>query len=217
VYTHAIITPPSAGNLVAPLDLMRAHCRVSHRFDDSLLAMYCQAATIMVESYTARSLLTQTLRMTSTATLPPASVPMSQGPIMVLPLWFNTILTTPYRRIELIRSPVTLVRSISITQYDGSIETLDPSLYMVDTDTDPGAIVFTGFTLLPMHRLNVIYDAGYSADSVPVPLINAVLWLVGYLYSHRGDDEINELPALMRRLCDPYRISFFGGISPDGR
>jgi hypothetical protein len=215
--THAVVTPPVLSSV--PLPVIRSHCRITHTWDDDLLTMYAQSATALVEAYTGRSLITQTLRMTSTATLPPASIPLSNGPLMVYPLWFNTILTTPYRRVEFIRSPVSTVRSLTLTHGDGTTDTLDPSTYLIDAETDPAAILFTGYTLLPQDRLTALYDAGYGTDptSVPSALRNAVMWLIGYMYSHRGDDEINEMPKLARHLCDPYRIFFFGGIAPDGR
>jgi hypothetical protein len=196
---------------------LRLHCRVSHRYDDELLTAYCDAAVNMVEAYTARALITQTLTMTSTPTPAPLGIAMTTGPI-IFPLWFPLV-GYQGRRIELPRSPVQSVTSITITHPDGTIETADPSQFVVDNATDPAAVLLNGFSLNPTDRMAVSYVAGYgnSPDTVPASLRQAVLLITAHLYTHRGDDDLSELPTAAKRLCDPHRVSFFGGVTADGR
>lgn len=59
MFSLSVINAPV--NLAVKLDTVRKHCRISQKYDDDLLTAYIQTATNLVEAYTARALITQTL------------------------------------------------------------------------------------------------------------------------------------------------------------
>jgi Phage gp6-like head-tail connector protein len=208
--SHSVVSPPIQSPLSLPL--MHAHLRLTDDYSDDLLTMYAQSATTLAEAYLGRALITQTLRMTATATLLPATVPLTTGPIQVFPLWFTAYLASPYRRIELIRSPVQSITTITLAHSTAIIDTLDPLTYVLDQESDPAAILFPGIAILPNDRLCVTYIAGYGVDAttIPQPIIHALLLIVTDFFENRGDTNAGGIPSAAYSLLTPYRLMFFG-------
>lgn len=137
---------------------------------------------------------------------------------MFYPLTWTAFLSSQYRRLELIRSPLQSITSITITHGTGTTDTLTTDQYTLDTDTDPATLMLNGYTLLQQDRLCVNYVAGYGNNDsyVPAPLKQAILIIVGNLYAHRGDEDYS-MSNVWKQLCNPYKITFFGAIETDGR
>lgn len=179
-----------------PVTLAEAknHMRVSHQDEDGLIDALIPAARQWVEHFTKRALVDQT--------------------------WQLTLDAFPAAELWIPRPPLMSVTSIDYTKQDGTSDSVDSSIYIVDTDHLPGRVALADGESWPSDDLQsiaaviVTYQAGYgsSADDVPRPLRHAVLMLVGHLYEHRetvvvggGGNDV-ELPLASRALAWPYRV-----------
>jgi uncharacterized phiE125 gp8 family phage protein len=120
-------------------------------------------------------------------------------------------------RINLPRPNLLSVESITYLDFNGAQQTLDPSVYMVDTTTLPGCIFKRFAKIWPVtypvgNSVTVNYTAGYGAtrDTVPQAIKNAMLLHIGDLFANRESvitgTIFNELPAY-KRLLNVHRYS----------
>ena len=100
-------------------------------------------------------------------------------------------------------TPLQSVTSIIWKDQSGSATTMDPSTYLVDTDSQPGAIVlpygqaWPSSALYPVNPIRVRYIAGHGAQSPPIPfspsIKQAILFMVGHLFANREGVTIGTL------------------------
>lgn len=187
-----LITPPA----IEPVDLAtaRLHLRLdadgspaSHP-DDDLVTGHIVAARTLVEEYTARRLITQTLRLN-------------------LDLFPTDI--------QLPAAPVQAISSVTYVDSDGVTQTLATDQYVLDAASTPPWLLIAVDQTWPAtqsvaNAVHVTFTAGYGDDAadVPMPLRSAMLLLVGELYANREPQAGDEasLPPVVRRLLAPYRI-----------
>src|SRR5690606_16988288 len=128
------------------------------------------------------------------------------------------------RAIYLPKPPLQAVEAITYTLADGTQHTMDPSLYVVDADAEPGVIHlrpeawWPSGPLQPGLPIRVAYTAGYGdADSVPMSVRQAILLLVGHWYEHREAVVVGSLSRQLEfavaTLLWPERVWYPG---PDG-
>lgn len=96
------------------------------------------------------------------------------------------------RTIYLPRPPLQAVEAVSYTRADGTVETLDPTLYVVDAASEPGAIHLALDASWPTEQLApgmpicVEFLAGCgTVEDVPERVKQAILLLVGHWYENR--------------------------------
>lgn len=209
----SILTPPST--LPVSVDLAKAHCRIDNSEDDDvLLPMYIASATTMVEQFLNRALLTQLLQWSVADSFPPNSWPLVPAPILILPLareWnFSYIL---HRDFELPRSPVTSVDQVWYQDWEDADSTiLTTDQYSVSLDTDPARIRMHSDVSWSNRRFVAFrYTAGYgdTPDSIPLPIIHGILGTVAWMYEHRADQDVGDLPIFIQSLLWPYRMTTF--------
>lgn len=127
--------------------------------------------------------------------------------------------------IYLRRPPVIRVVSISYVDTNGNAQTLDPTLYSVDTDSELARIQPAYGTIWPPTRpinnaVTVVYQAGYASTAasppttadVPESAKLAMKLLVGDFYENREAQQITKLEpnAAVINLLAPLQIrSFF--------
>lgn len=179
-----IITPPA----VEPVTLMEAksHVRVEIADDDNLITALITTARESIEREIGRSMMTQTLRET-----------VDGG----------------RETIRLERAPVQAVTSVTLTDSNGTVSTIQPNQY-VEAD---GAMKYL-YGPWPIGRgfqaIQVDYLAGYgdAANDVPNPLKQAVLMLIGHFYENREainiGNIVTELPFGVKVLIQPYKRYF---------
>lgn len=184
---------------------LRAHLRIDHADEDSLLSAYACAATEWVEDYCNRRMLTrvETLRRTR--------FPEGCGQTLAA--------------IRLPRGPVLPGASVVVRyiDLDGQTVTLDPSAYRLvpSGDDRPFALV----QLAPGERwpqdadpsyvdgIEILYEAGFgaAASSVPKPMIHAVRMLAAEWHRLRegvagGQVTGAEAPHGVRMLLSTQRF-----------
>ncbi len=172
---------------------LREHLRGSEVSDDYLSAL-AFAATDYAEGYTYRTLLTATMKLT-----------LGRFPEVI----------------RLPGSPVAAddVASVKYVDSDGTLTTLDTSLYRVTSAGEPVCITRAYGASWPTPRavteaVEVNYTAGYgtSLEDAPKAIRQAVLLLVEHFHD-AAEARYAELQA--QRLLDPYRLGAqlaFGGL-----
>lgn len=176
------LTAPAAEPIT--LAESKAHIRVDHSTDDTLIAGYITTAREWCEDYIDRSFVTQQLVMKLDAF--PAEIELPRPPM----------------------ATAGTATAVSITYTTGdtlATATLATTSYRVDRDATPGAIrnVYNGSWpshLLDQNSVTVTWWAGYGdAASVPQRAKSAMLMCVHELYEKRGDAQ---MPEAAKRLLD---------------
>lgn len=186
--------PPAAEPLT--LDEAKAHLRITHTGEDSLVTAMLAAARIHLEGHggrqgiLGRSLITRTYALT-----------LDEFP--------------PSRRLDLPQPPLQSVASIVYRDAADVERTLSASLYDVVTDD------LTGYVQLHRNQswpatadrddaVIVTFTAGYGAASsdVPEPIRHAIRLHLSHLYMQRGDDTggAKPLPGAYDVLIANYRL-----------
>jgi len=175
------LTAPAAEPIT--LAEAKAHCRVDHSTDDSLIQGYITAAREWVEDYIDRSLVSQRLVMKLDSF--PHEIELPRPPMIA-------------------SGTATAVTVTYVTGEAGGTATLSTSSYRVDRDATPG-VIRTNYAgswpshLIDQNSVTVTWWAGYGDPaSVPQRVKNAMLMCVHELYEKRGDAAMPE--AAMRLL-----------------
>jgi hypothetical protein len=212
MYSSLRITTPPTEEPISLFDAKK-HLRVDNDYDDTLIGALITSARTMVEMTINRCLLTQTLLWTMSQDPPSGALPLLPLPLLILPV----ILTAPQvmnKPLELPRSPVQSITSITETDIMGNVTTLDTTQYIPDLAVDP-ARVRLNWLVVPrwLQHIQVTFVAGYGSTpaSVPLPIVLAIKMWIAFLYEHRGDnpESAGEPPKAIEYLLAPYKVAFF--------
>jgi len=207
-----VVTPPAIEPV--SLSLFKRHARIDHDSEDDLCELvYVPTARRNVENYLGRALITQTLSWYIADTTPGPSWPVyPMQELLVLPMVVGP-LRYGHKPIEIVRSPVQSVVSVTVTNWYDDTSTLLVlgQDYFVDLQSDPARIRFEPSAVVhTTDGVAITFIAGYgdTPAAVPSTIIAAILLTATALYEHRGDDD-GELPRAAQRLCDADRIYSF--------
>ena len=192
---------------------LKAHLRVTATAEDDLIHALATAARQRVEEEIKRALITQTWDYKFDWFEPPTST--GNSPLVV----------NKARIIELPRPPLQSVSYVTylnsdqstIYLYDAVGSPTVTSSLVVDSTSSPGRIIPSSQAAWPtaydqINAITVRYVAGYgdTGDSVPTPIKQAILLLLGHLYEHREAASemvgVMTLPLGVEFLLAPYRI-----------
>ncbi len=193
-----LITAPT----VEPISLVeaKAHLRVDHSDDNTLIGAYIQASRSYVDGkdgFLGRALVTQT--------------------------WELVLDEFPDAEIKIPLPPLQEIVSIKYDDTAGVEQILDPAGYSVDDISEPGWVVpVTAGWPTPIDAINAVrirFIAGYApnADSppdltanVPGSIKAAMLLHIGSFYAHRESIVVGQtavlLPWASEQLLRPYRV-----------
>jgi len=167
------------------LDEMKLNLRVDCDADDDLITALIVAARQYCEDYEHRAYITQTI----TAKLD----------------FLPTRIILPKPRLQ-------SVTSITYTDDAGDVQTLDSSLYVLDTVREPGQVVIAFDASYPSARnylnsVTIVYKAGYGDLAADVPSItkSAIKLMCAHLYENRvavTDINMTELPLGVKALLN---------------
>ena len=170
-----LITAPA----VEPISLAeaKAHLRVSHSNDDTLIEIYIRAIREYLEGpygFLGRALVTQS--------------------------WRLTLDEFPDNEIKIPLPPLQSITNIYYDDADGVEQTVNTDDYYVDTVSEPGWVVPVSSWPTPLASINTVridFVAGYpaTADSppdlagnVPFNIKAGMLLLIGNLMEHREEN-----------------------------
>jgi len=177
-----LITPPAS----EPVSLAeaKAYLRIDTNDEDALISGLITAAREYCESFHNRAYITQT--------------------------WELSFDDFPNMPLKLPRPPLVSVESVKVIDSTGAETTLDPSDYIVDTDSEPGRIAFTSgkcwpsVELAPINAVKIRYTAGYDdAQKVPQSVKQAMLIYIAHRYENPDTDDV---PEVVRTLLWPDRV-----------
>lgn len=192
-------TPWSLSRTVAPASEIvstadaKAHLRVDHSNDDTLIAALSAASREWCENYCRRAFYTQTWRLR-----------MDSFPD-------ETSFLVP-------RSPLQSISSISYVDTAGDTQTWSSSNYIVSADMEPARVSLAYGVTWPTTRaqadaVTVTFVAGWTSTSnVPAPIVAAIKLYLGFLYESRENvvpGQMFEVPMGITTLLAPYRLVYF--------
>jgi uncharacterized phiE125 gp8 family phage protein len=163
------------------LTLAKAHCRVTHSAEDTLITQYMASAKAWVERYT--GLLVEETEVTDSF------------------LEFGDYL-------QLTRGPFVALVEIAYTDTSGDPQVVADARVQ-DGKIYPPLTGWPSIETYSM--ITVTYDAGYGGyNPVPEELTAAQLLLIGHWYNHREavviGDAANEVPFAVEALAGPFRL-----------
>lgn len=189
------------------LEQAKLHLRVDFSDDDALILALITAARERAELVTGRALVKGSWIYSLDSfpygyfcnTMP---APARVTPDKWLAAW------AAWQSIELPRSPIVSVDSVRyIPSADGQLATLDPSVYVTDTATEPGRIYpvlnsYWPLTQAVPRAVQITFTAGY--DQIPEPIRMAMLLMIGHWYAQREDSA--DIPHAADALLSIYRV-----------
>jgi uncharacterized phiE125 gp8 family phage protein len=174
----------------------KAWLRVDVTDDDQLITDLVKDAREYVENHTGMALITQSWLLTLD-TFPPLD--MSYMLVRQPRAWLPQ--TRQFQGsgggvIRLPKPPLQAVNSVKYLATDGTLTTLDPSGYQVDTTTFPGRLAPAYGQVWPVTRFNpaavtVGFTCGFGSttDTVPGIFKRAIRLLICNWYENRGDGQ----------------------------
>lgn len=183
-----LITAPKA----SPIDLddVKDHLRIDGVADDSMLQLWVDAATDVIEKATNRALITQTWNLR-----------LDRFPFCG-PIWI------PLQKLQ-------SVTSLTYTDPDGTTQTMSSANYEVDFTEDYAKIVLAYGQAWPSIRdkinaVTVQFIAGYgdSASAVPAGLRKALCFLIGHWYENREPVVVGTIASKVPDTLEPLIWSY---------
>jgi hypothetical protein len=206
-----IVTAPTVDPV--SMDEAKDHLRVDHDDEDDTIAAVIRAATRRAELHCNRSFITQTRRLYLDF-FPPGGVRygrLAYGERTIEQGGSNSAIRLPH-------GPVQSVSSIQYYDTSGVQQTLSSSLYQLDAKSLYARVVPAPDESWPdtederLNAVTVTYVAGYgtTASTVPDPIRQAVLLMVGDLYEHRASIGVGtvayQLNLTAELLLSDYRV-----------
>jgi uncharacterized phiE125 gp8 family phage protein len=211
------------GSEVLDVETVKNWLRVTTATDDDLITGLITAARETCEAFTGRSIVTKTYRQSMDA--PPYFIDTMTSQNAMPPSYYalppySTTLWNYSMQIKLYAPPLISVESIQYTDPNGNTQTVDPSLYNVDSDSEPARIFPVPGSFWPPvqyipNAFRVTYVAGYDTDPsstvVPVPsgLKAAMQMLISNWYENRdaaSQGTFGEIPNHVKMLLWTHRV-----------
>lgn len=179
----------AASSLAVSLVEAKSHVKKEVADDDALVTAMITAATEMAEQYTGRAIMPQTYALTLDA--------------------FPTAL-------ELTRTPVASVTSVTYTDTAGAVQTLSSSLYTLDSADDNGpSYVVPAYgetwpdTREQINAVTCTFVAGYAnAAAVPEGIKQYIKLMIGTMDANRESQSDRQAyqHSFVDRLLDRYKV-----------
>lgn len=222
-----VTTAPTVEPLLIGDAVVKQALRVIDTAEDTYIALLLAKAREAAEQLTWRALITQTITLAMDRFPAPGLETASAN--WYGPAWGTgpgPLTTTKPEgvtgyEILLPRSPLQAVTSVQYYDTDGTLQTLAPSAYLVDTFSEPARITPAVGTAWPstQNRANAVlvaFTAGYGASGAVVPqgILHWILLVTATLYENR------EMVAILTRgraeqlpyvdsLLTNYRVTLF--------
>lgn len=196
----------------------KVYAKIDSSSEDNYLTALLKSARMRVEKDTGLALMTQTW----TATFDRWPQPVSQSSIENE--WWDGVkegvIAQPYRGavIEINKAPFQSVDNIKLRSYDGSITTVDVSVYSVQIANNFGRIVrnygqvWPAVILAPVGGLVIQFKVGYDValyeGEVPSDLATCIMMLASYWHETREsviEGRFGSAPDHLRSILNSYQ------------
>lgn len=201
--TYRVVTEPAAEPIT--LTEAKAHLRVDHTLDDTLITALIVVARKYAEKYTRRAFIQQTMELT-------------------LPCFTDTVIQLPC-------PPLQSITHVKYIDADGVLQTVDSADYQADTYRSPGLIKpaylesWPSLTRNDFNMVQIRYVAGYPtsgspisdidyAANVPEPIKQWIKIRVATLYEFREAIVTGAIVATLQYsfidgMLDEYMVDIF--------
>jgi uncharacterized phiE125 gp8 family phage protein len=178
--------PTENSDEIMTLEQAKAHLRVDYNDDDTLIEQLISVSRTIVEDVTYLSLVAKSWRLNVAANL---------------------------RLVKLPRPPIVNILQVNFISNDGIATLLNSSNYWLEVDA--GCVHFLDSHIVPPDAkyLSINYNAGYEANKIPTPLIQAAKLMLGHFYDNRNlmiDGRVQnisqELPVAAHNLMERYSM-----------
>lgn len=114
------------------------------------------------------------------------------------------------------KNPVSTISKIEYYDTNNTKQTLtnteEVNYSLVPVDSLRSKILFHESTALPSLKdrfdaVNIFFTTGYTEETIPKPIIQAILLYMSFLYENREDRPLS-LPTAFESLLRPYRIHY---------
>lgn len=199
-----VITPPSANNRVVSLSEAKDWLRLDE-CDDLVIGGLIDACVLMIKNYTKRSIASETYELTLDAPNR-AGFDETRLGAGVHTMAKSVALGTLDGAVDLPYPIVTTIDSVKTYGSDNTEATYSSSNYRLD---GAGGRLYlnAGATwpsdLRSFNSVVIRYTAGYTKDTIPADLKQAIKMHVAHLYECRQDCEI---PPACKAILEGYRL-----------
>jgi uncharacterized phiE125 gp8 family phage protein len=219
----ALVVVPNQ-TIVEPVSLATAKnfLRVTISDDDTLIGALITAAREVVETFTGRSLATKTYRHCFPYYVDSQVTSQAYPPS----LWSQSRSATTQwnysQQIKLFAPPLLSVLSVKYTDPNGAVQTLDPSTYIVDSDSEPARLFPVAGGIWPPalfvpNAVQIEFLAGHNTNlslGAPIPsgIGIAILMLVAGYYENReaqAPGAFSEIPNHIQQILWSHRVLDF--------
>lgn len=189
---------------------MKTQLRIDGTDEDAFLEDAITEARQEIEDLTSLALITQSWQLT-----------IDRWPNGREPWWDGTVqahintLSGVDRSLDMPRFPLQSITTVTTFDEAGnSAAVVVADTFDIDTQQLPGRLTLKSGATWPTalrdtNAIEIVYVAGYGDDAadVPAPLKRAIKNVVGYIYSHRGDDcDVSDALAGVMGTIDRYRV-----------
>jgi uncharacterized phiE125 gp8 family phage protein len=181
--TIEITSTPDLDSVISVANL-KAHLRVDHSDEDTLIEAYRDAAIKWVEDYCNTRLGDVTA-------------------VMYMDAFYTCAIPV---------GPVSAISSVTYVDQAGDSQTLNTTYWWADLKRKPARITFDSPPDLYDDTFNAVQvnmTIGYAEADIPTPLIHAVRLMVAHLYESRqavAYSQSYEVPLGLHSVLSPYRI-----------
>lgn len=218
MYLHwscRVVTPPTQDAI--DLAAMKLYLRVDGNYEDQTIQSLIGAAKEYVEGQTGRAMVQTGYRfMLDRFPLTPGLEYQAGMPAIPVPPVTNRWPLDPSAWALMVpRSPLISVQSIQYIDANGDTQTMSPSIYQVDSDSEPARIIPVQGQQWPATQfgpgaVTILFNAGYaSPDQVPPAMAQAIRMLVAHWYVNREqviDGRFGPTPNGVDALCAQARV-----------
>jgi hypothetical protein len=195
------------------LEEAKTHLRVDFPDDDGYILALISAAREVVEGKLRRAVFQQTYALTLDQ-FPYPTGTLTRSPEQRENYLFPSVYFADYA-IELPRSKVTAVDSITFQDVTGDTVTLPEDQYVADLHSEPTRIVPANGGTWPYINsyspgsITITFKAGlWDGDSVPASVKHAMLLLIGHWYANREavtENKLTTLPLAVDALLERWK------------
>jgi uncharacterized phiE125 gp8 family phage protein len=178
-YLDTSISVTYSSDLPVTVATAKQHLRVTHSSEDALIELYLRAAIRVVEENAHITLLASTVTQIFDAIPAP-------GQYVDLSLPLTSLTSMSYNTVEAPADFTTFTVGVIDAGYNR------PRIYAPDGWPDG-------------WQMKVIYTSGYTAETIPKPLIVAVLLTLSDMYENRTDS-VKQLPTAVDHLIQPFKV-----------
>jgi uncharacterized phiE125 gp8 family phage protein len=224
--SNLIVLPGQTINEPVDVETAKNFLRVTTDADDTLIGVLITAAREVVETFTGRSLANKQYRQSldsfpyfvdsalSQQAYPPSYYSLPS---------YSTTMWNYSQMIKLFAPPLLSVDAVKYIATNGTLTTIDPANYIVDSASEP-ARIFPGpaggnwpSCLYVPNAVQINFTSGYDTDpsvgpGVPKGIVIAILMLVAGYYENReaqAPGSFSELPNHIQQILWSHRVLDF--------